>query len=82
MVKHYTKEDDNESWLKNLEIILKDENIPAENRAFVLRKSFSSEPLEIIESVPNNVLNNYETINRTTFQFDRNGAEREKNLET
>lgn len=43
LVKHYTKEDDIRSWLRNLETILKNEEIPAGDWAFLLTKSRSSE---------------------------------------
>lgn len=39
LVKFYTKEDDIDSWLRNLYTILKDEDIPAKDWAFVLRKN-------------------------------------------
>lgn len=48
------------SWLRNLEIILHDKTIPEEDWAFILWKKISSEPLQIIESVPNHQLNDYE----------------------
>lgn len=60
LVKYYTKEDDIRSWLRNMETISKNEEIPAGDCAFVLTKTRSSEPLKIDESVLDYQLNNYD----------------------
>lgn len=55
-MKHYNREDYIGSWLRNLESILKDEEIPEDDWAFVFRKRLSRESLKIIELLPDDCL--------------------------
>lgn len=55
-MKHYNREDYIGSWLRNLESILKDEEIPEDDWAFVIRKRLSRESLKIIELLPDDCL--------------------------
>ncbi|BFY99110.1 hypothetical protein BsWGS_02150 [Bradybaena similaris] len=59
LIKSYTKEDEIASWLRNLESILRDEKIPKEDWAFILRKCLTGEPLKVIEAVSDESLNDY-----------------------
>lgn len=66
--KFYLPGDDIGSWLRNLETILYDDNIPEEDWAFILWKNLSSEPLKIAESVPDDQLNEYDCLKELISQ--------------
>ncbi|BFZ09104.1 hypothetical protein BsWGS_12143 [Bradybaena similaris] len=68
LIKSYTKEDEIASWLRNLESILNDERIPKCDWAFILRKCLTGEPLKVIESVEDDMLNSYEYLKQLLQQ--------------
>lgn len=68
LVKFYEQGDDIASWLRNLESVLRGEEILDEDWAFNLWKSLSSEWLKIIESVPDELLNDYEYLKERVGQ--------------
>ncbi|BFZ03152.1 hypothetical protein BsWGS_06191 [Bradybaena similaris] len=68
LIKSFTKEDEIGSWIRNLESILRDERIPEYDWAFVLRKCLTGEPLKVLETVPDDQLNNYKFLKKLIEQ--------------
>lgn len=54
--------------MRNLESILKDKKVPDDDWAFVLRKCLSGEPLGVIKTVSDNLLNDYVHLKRLLEQ--------------
>ncbi|BFZ05447.1 hypothetical protein BsWGS_08486 [Bradybaena similaris] len=68
VIRHFTKDDNFPAWLKNMERCLREDEVPTDDWAYILKKSLSGEPQKLIENVGERFISSYEYLKEKLLQ--------------